>query len=78
MDKLSLNYDYCEDDLENIDYLNVINIQKYNPIYTKFFKLTENNYNKITLNQQYKLSSVLEKKTFSIYLCNVVQEHFQV
>ena len=71
MDKLSLNYDYCEDDLENIDYLNVINIQKYNPIYTKFFKLTENNYNKITLNQQYKLSSVLEKKTFSIYLCKI-------
>ena len=71
MNELSLNYDYCEDDLENIDYLNVENIQKYNPIYTKYFKLTENNYNKITLNQQYKLSSILEKKTFSVYLCKI-------
>ncbi len=71
MDKLSLNYDYCEDDLENMDYLNVKNTQKYNPIYTKYFKLTENNYNKITLNQQHKLLGVLEKKTFSTYLCKI-------
>lgn len=29
------------------------NIQNYNPIYSRFFELTEHNYNKITLNQTY-------------------------
>jgi hypothetical protein len=29
------------------------NIQNYNPLYSRFFQLTDHNYNKITLNQRY-------------------------
>lgn len=70
-----LNYQYTESTLENIEALNIKNMQKYNPIYKQFFKLCENNYNKITLNQHYTLSHILEKKSFSRYLCKVTKNN---
>jgi hypothetical protein len=41
------------------------NIQNYNPIYGKFFELTESNYDKITLNQKYGIreSSLVDRET---------------
>lgn len=33
-------------------------IQNYNPAYSRFFELNENNYNKITLNQQYTIRGI--------------------
>ena len=40
-------------------------IQNYNPIYSRFFELTENNYNKVTLNQKYGIvgSHIIERET---------------
>ena len=73
-----LNYHYTESTLENIELLNIENLQKYNPIYKLYFKLGENNYNKITLNQHYNVSKILEKQSFSKYLCKINRnEHVQ-
>ena len=40
-------------------------IQNYNPIYSRFFELTETNYNKVTLNQKYGIvgSHIIERET---------------
>ena len=45
------------------DFLNVSNIQNYNPLYKLFFKLNENNYNQIQLNEKLKLKGIQERIT---------------
>lgn len=53
-----------------IDYnpFHIRDIQNYNPIYGRFFELSESNYNKITLNQKYGIreSGVVERETETI------------
>lgn len=52
---------------ENVIYnpFHIRNIQNYNPIYGRFFALTENNYNKVVLNQKYGIreSQLVEQET---------------
>ena len=40
------------------EFLNVSNIQNYNPIYDLFFKLNETNFNDIRLNEQFKVNNI--------------------
>ena len=39
----------------------IYNLQNYLPIYNKFFKLTDNNYNSINLNHKYHLYDITER-----------------
>ena len=55
--------------LLNDDFLNVENLQFYNPIYDKFFILNDNNYNEITLKQPYDIISIVKQFTYNSYLC---------
>ena len=55
--------------LLNDDFLNVENLQIYNPIYDKFFILNDNNYNEITLKQPYDIISIVKQFTYNSYLC---------
>ncbi len=48
-------------DFENENLLNIEKSQNYIPLYDKFFKLNENNYNSINLNNQNSLSNIYEK-----------------
>jgi hypothetical protein len=51
------------------DFLNVSNIQNYNPLYKLFFKLNENNYNQIQLNEKLKLKGIQERITHNQFKC---------
>ena len=46
--------------------LNVYNIQNYIPLYTRYFKLNENNSNKINLNHYNTITNIQEKVTDNI------------
>ena len=67
-DEVEINYKVANT-LLNVDYLDVENIQFYNPIYNNFFILDENNYNEITLNQSNDILSIVKKFTYNTYLC---------
>jgi len=58
LDNLALNYvAETEDDItNNYNPYRVKNIQLYNPIYEKFFKLNHTNYNSFTLNHEYYIN----------------------
>ena len=66
--EIEINYKVANT-LLNSDYLDVENIQFYNPLYDKFFILDENNYNEITLNNSIDILSVIKKFTYNTYLC---------
>ena len=57
--------------LENSDCLKVTNLQNYIPLYTKFFKLSENNFNSINLNHKYSIVKFLEKTSYNKVSCIV-------
>ena len=55
-----------EDYDNNYNVFNIKQLQNYNPIYNDFFELTENNYNKIALNNKYQfynLHTVIDVET---------------
>jgi hypothetical protein len=55
------NHENYLEDLDNeYNPFRITNIQNYNPIYNDFFDLNENNYNKITLNHKYHISTLNE------------------
>jgi hypothetical protein len=55
------NHENTLEDLDNeYNPFRITNIQNYNPIYNDFFDLNENNYNKITLNHKYHISTLNE------------------
>ena len=39
------------------------NLQNYNPLYSNFFSLDENNYNNINLNHRYHITNIIKKKS---------------
>ena len=47
--------------------LNMSSCQNYIPLYNKFFRLNDNNFNLISLNNQNSLASITEKKTENIF-----------
>jgi len=55
--------------LENQENLFLSKTQNYIPIYNRFFKLSEKNYNHINLNHPLYLSDIKEKKEENIYEC---------
>ena len=55
--------------LENQENLFLSKTQNYIPIYNRFFKLSEKNYNHINLNHPWYLSDLKEKKEENIYEC---------
>ena len=57
--------------LENSDCLKVTNLQNYIPLYTKFFKLSENNFNSINLNHKFSIVRFLEKTSYNKVSCIV-------
>ena len=67
-EQVEINYKVANT-LLNSDYLDVENIQFYNPIYNNFFILDEKNYNEITLNQSNDILSIVKKFTYNTYLC---------
>lgn len=70
-------------DFETNEKLRIKNSQNYNPIYSKFFSLNENNYNSINLNHQWYISKILNKSyendyEFSCETKNVSDENFKI
>ena len=58
------------------DLVNINNCQNYIPIYDKFFKLTNINYNNINLNHNYLMYEILNKNTdANSFSCNVKDEN---
>jgi len=52
---------------ESEDLLNMTNCQNYIPIYRNFFRLNDNNYNSINLNNHYALYNLNKKITENIF-----------
>ena len=68
-DKFQINYQ--KNDNETLfktfeKELNVYNIQNYIPLYTRYFKLNENNSNKINLNHYNTITNIENKVTDNI------------
>lgn len=61
------SFQYSLEDYDNhYNVFNIKQLQNYNPIYNDFFELTENNYNKIALNNKYhfyNLNTVVDVET---------------
>ena len=49
-------------------------IQNYNPLYSRFFNLDENNYNNINLNNRYSISCIENRNTNNIFSIKVTDE----
>jgi len=47
-----------EDNHHQYNAFQIQNLQSYNPLYSKFFELTETNYNRISLNHKYHISNL--------------------
>jgi hypothetical protein len=45
--------------------LNITNIKNYIPLYTRYFKLNETNYNSINLNNKYSIGKIIEESDIS-------------
>jgi hypothetical protein len=64
---IPINIIHTSNNPTNITYnpFHLCDIQNYNPIYSRFFELTENNYNKVTLNQKYGIreTQLIERDT---------------
>ena len=48
--------------------------QNYNPLYSRFFNLDENNYNNINLNNRYSISCIENRDTNNIFTIKVTDE----
>ena len=58
------------------DLVNIKNCQNYIPIYDRFFKLTNINYNNINLNHNYLMYEILNKNTdANSFSCNIKDEN---
>ena len=70
---MEFELNYIKDNIsESIsEFLNISNIQNYNPLYKLFFKLNENNFNSIQLNETFKLQKIKEKVTHNIFNCEL-------
>jgi len=71
---MEFKLDYIKDNSNNknlFNILNVSNIQNYNPIYDVFFKLNENNFNNIQLNEQFKINTITKKIDHNIFTCDL-------
>ena len=51
--------------LNDIELTNIDNLQNYCPLYNKYFKLNNNNYNSINLNNKYYLADIINKKSYN-------------
>ena len=49
-------------------------IQNYNPLYSRFFNLDENNYNNINLNNRYSISCIENRNNNNIFSIKVTDE----
>tara|TARA_Y100000389_G_scaffold193698_1_gene222762 strand:+ start:9885 stop:11648 length:1764 start_codon:yes stop_codon:yes gene_type:complete len=58
--------------------LNTTKLQNYIPIYNKFFKLNNRNYNNINLDNKYHLSNLSDKLSENIYIGNVSNNNSQL
>jgi hypothetical protein len=65
-------------DFENDELLNMTACQNYIPIYTKFFRLTNKNFNSINLNNQYTLHSLTKKNTENIFEGTIKNEKGEI
>ena len=63
-------------ELELEEYTNIKNVQRYIPIYNRFFELNNTNYNNIMFDQNYYLTKFIEKdaSTINTYKVNVVDK----
>jgi len=71
-EKKGIDINYQKNDNETLfktfeKELNVYNIQNYVPLYKRYFKLNENNSNKINLNHYNTITDISEKKTDNIF-----------
>ena len=48
-------------ELESENYTNIHNVQRYIPIYNRFFELNSTNYNNVMFNQNYYLNKIISK-----------------
>ena len=48
-------------ELESENYTNIHNVQRYIPIYNRFFELNSSNYNNVMFNQNYYLNKIISK-----------------
>ncbi len=60
-------------ELESDDFTNILNVQRYIPIYNRFFELNSTNYNNVMFEQNYHLSNFIKKENLesNTYLVNV-------
>lgn len=70
-------------DFQTNEKLKIKNLQNYNPIYSNFFSLNENNYNSINLNNQWYISKIFNKSydndyEFSCEIKNINDENFKI
>ena len=71
---MEFKLDYIKDNESRNDiseFLNVSNIQNYNPIYNLFFKLNEANFNNIQLNEQFKINRIKKRTEHNIFTCDL-------
>jgi len=76
IDKNKFEINYQKNDNETLfktfeKELNVYNIQNYVPLYTRYFKLNENNSNKINLNHYNTITNIKDKVTDNIFNINI-------
>jgi hypothetical protein len=69
------NNDKLFNSFKNEKFTSFSKVQNYIPIYKKFFKLNNKNFNIINLNHKYHISEIFEKKTNNIFKCNVKNDN---
>ena len=64
-------------DLESNEFTDILNVQRYIPIYNRFFELNNTNYNNVMFEQNYYLSKFIKKENLeaNTYLVNVVDKN---
>ena len=63
---------------ENSELLNMTDCQNYIPIYNSFFKLNNNNFNSINLNNEHALYSLTEKRNENIFEGTIKNESDEI
>ena len=69
-------------ELESNEFTNILNVQRYIPIYNRFFELNNTNYNNVMFDQNYYLSNFINKKnedknTYLVKLLNKNNEELE-
>ena len=64
-------------ELESPDFTDILNVQRYIPIYSRFFELNSTNYNNIMFEQNYYLSKFIKKENLetNTYLVNIMDKN---